>query len=88
MPWFFDLKETLEENKNNPHFDLPDYVYTNAKKAKDRGAAAVILYNTSSIEDKLVFNEKDKYEPLSIPVLYVSKEIAKNILKMQQQRWM
>lgn len=77
MPWFFDLKETLEENKNNPHFDLPDYVYTNAKKAKDRGAAAVILYNTSSIEDKLVFNEKDKYEPLSIPVLYVSKEIAK-----------
>lgn len=77
MPWFFDLKETLEENKNNPHFDLPDYAYTNAKKARDRGAAAIILYNTSSIEDKLVFNEKDKYEPLSIPVLYVSKEMAK-----------
>jgi len=77
MPWFFDLKETLEDNKNNPHFDLPNYIYTNAKKAKDKGAAAVILYNTSSIEDKLAFNEKDKSEPLSIPVLYVSKEIAK-----------
>ena len=22
VPWFFDLKEELEENKNNPHFDL------------------------------------------------------------------
>ncbi|MBK7290991.1 MAG: M20/M25/M40 family metallo-hydrolase [Chitinophagaceae bacterium] len=77
MPWFFDLKETLEENKNNPHFDLPDYVYKNATKAKDRGAAAVILYNSSAIDDKLVFNEKDKAESLSIPVLYVSKEIAK-----------
>src|SRR6187549_1766973 len=22
MPWFFDLKEVLEENKSNPHFDL------------------------------------------------------------------
>ena len=22
MPWFVDLAETLEENKNNPHFDL------------------------------------------------------------------
>jgi len=77
MPWFFDLKETLEENKNNPHFDLFDYIYKNATKAKDRGAAAVILYNTSAIEDKLVFNEKDKADPLSIPVLYVSKEIAK-----------
>ncbi len=77
MPWFFDLKETLEENKNNPHFDLPDYIYTNAKKAKDRGAAAVILYNTTATVDNLVFNEKDKSEPLSIPVLYVSKEVAK-----------
>ena len=23
MPWFMDLNELLEENKNNPHFDLP-----------------------------------------------------------------
>ena len=22
MPWFYDLKETVEENKDNPHFDL------------------------------------------------------------------
>ncbi len=77
MPWFIDLKETLEENKNNPHFDLPGYIYTNAKKSIDRGASAIILYNTSSIDDKLVFNEKDKSETISIPVVYISKEIAK-----------
>jgi aminopeptidase YwaD len=76
MPWFFDLKETLEENKNNPHFDLPDYVRTNSKKAKDRGASAVILYNTSAIDDKLVFDGKDRSEQLAIPVVYVSKPIA------------
>ena len=35
MPWFIDLKETLEENKNNPHFDLTEYIRDNAKKAKD-----------------------------------------------------
>ncbi|MBL7746072.1 MAG: hypothetical protein JNM19_01485, partial [Chitinophagaceae bacterium] len=46
MPWFFDLKETLEENKNNPHFDLADYIRTNSKKAKDKGASAIILYNS------------------------------------------
>ncbi len=77
MPWFFDLKETLEENKTNPHFDLSDYIRTNSKKAKDRGASAVILYNTSAEDDKLVFDSKDKTEQLSIPVLYVSKEAAK-----------
>ena len=76
MPWFFDLKETLEENKNNPHFDLPDYVRTNAKKAKDRGASAVILYNSSDIDDKLQFESKDRSEPLTIPVVYVAKGIA------------
>jgi len=76
MPWFFDLKETLEENKTNPHFDLADYIYKNASKAKDRGASAVILYNTSSIDDKLAFDPKDKSEKLSIPVFYVAKEPA------------
>jgi len=56
MPWFYDLKETMEENKNNPQFDLTEYIRNNAKKAKDRGATAVILYNTSDIDDKLKFD--------------------------------
>jgi len=81
MPWFFDLKDQLEENKSNPHFDLPNYIYTNSKKAKERGASAVILYNTSSIDDKLAFNGKDKSEQLSIPVLYVKKEAAAKYFK-------
>ncbi len=76
MPWFFDLKETLEENRNNPHFDLQDYIRKNSIKAKERGASAVLLYNTSSIEDKLTFNPKDRSEKLDIPVLYISRSAA------------
>ena len=77
MPWFFDLKEILEENKSNPHFDLVDYMRTNYKGINDRGAVAMIFYNTSSIDDKLVFDPKDKSEKLAIPAVYVSKEAAK-----------
>ncbi|HMK16999.1 MAG TPA: M20/M25/M40 family metallo-hydrolase [Chitinophagaceae bacterium] len=77
MPWFYDLKETLEENKNNPHFDLNEYIRNNAKKAKTRGASAVILYNTSSIDDQLKFDSKDRTEKLDVPVLYVTKAAAK-----------
>jgi aminopeptidase YwaD len=77
MPWFIDLKEILEENKANPHFDLPDYVRKNAKKAADREATAVFLYNSSDIDDKLVFDGKDKTEELKIPVVYVSKLATK-----------
>jgi aminopeptidase YwaD len=81
MPWFYDLKDVLDENKSNPHFDLDEYIYTNSKKVKDRGASAVIIYNTSSIEDKLVFNPKDKREPLTIPVIYISKSISQKLFR-------
>jgi len=77
MPWFYDLKETLEENKGNPRFDLNEYIRNNAKKAKSRGASAVILYNSSSIDDKLKFDSKDRTEKLDVPVVYVFKDAAK-----------
>lgn len=81
MPWFYDLKDVLDENKNNPHFDLNEYVYNNSKKVKDRGASAVIIYNTSSTDDKLVFNAKDRSEKLTIPVIYVSRDIARKVFR-------
>lgn len=80
MPWFFDLKEITDENKANPHFDLVEYIKNNSKKAYDRGATAIILFNTSAADDKLVFNAKDRSEKLPIPVLYVSQEAAKKYL--------
>src|SRR6186713_3092471 len=83
MPWFYDLKETLEENKNNPHFDLNEYIRNNAKKAKSRGASAVILYNSSSIDDKLKFDSKDRTEKLDVPVVYVTKDAAKKYFSDQ-----
>jgi hypothetical protein len=77
MPWFFDLKETLEANKDNPHFDLVDYIHNNFKGINDRGAVAMIFYNTSEIDDKLAFDPKDRSEKLPIPAVYVSKDVAK-----------
>lgn len=77
MPWFFDLKEVLEENKSNPHFDLVDYIRTNYKGINNRGAVAMIFYNSSDIDDKLAFDPKDKSEKLPVPAIYVTKEAAK-----------
>jgi PDZ domain-containing secreted protein len=77
MPWFIDLSETLTENKQNPHFDLNDYVRKNSIKAKGKGASTVFIYNSSGIDDKLIFDSKDRSEQIGIPVIYVSKEAAK-----------
>src|SRR5258706_13465760 len=77
MPWFFDLKETLEANKDNPHFGLVDHIRTNFKRINDKGAVAMIFYNSSDIDDKLVFDPKDRSEKLALPAVYVSKDAAK-----------
>ncbi len=76
MPWFIDLKETMEENKTNPHFDLVDYIRKNTAKASERGATAVFLFNSSTVADNLEFDKKDRAEKTSIPVIYLSKETA------------
>jgi aminopeptidase YwaD len=81
MPWFFDVKEILDDNKSNPHFDLPDYIRNNSKKAKDKGATAIILYNSATSDDKLVFDAKDRTEAVGIPVVYVSKAVAAKYFK-------
>ena len=81
MPWFVDLAEILEENKTNPHFDLEDYIRKNAKKAADRGATAILLYNTSGNPDNLSFNPKDRSEISPIPVIYFPATTTGTYLK-------
>ncbi|MCW3075032.1 MAG: family metallo-hydrolase [Flaviaesturariibacter sp.] len=79
-PWFLDLKELLEANKDNPHFDIPDAVRTKVAKMQGKGANAVFVYNTSTIKDNLAFSGKEKVETLPIPVVYLSTEMVKKYL--------
>jgi hypothetical protein len=81
MPWFFDLKETIDENKNNPHFDLDGFIKTKAAEVKKKNASALFIYNTSGADDKLTFNGKDRSPQLSIPVIYVEKNAASKLFK-------
>ncbi|MBC7850298.1 MAG: M20/M25/M40 family metallo-hydrolase [Chitinophagaceae bacterium] len=80
VPWFVDLKDILEENKENPHFDLPEALRTKANAVAEKGASALILFNSSSIPDSLRFNGKEKVETVSIPVLYVTSSASKKYL--------
>lgn len=79
--WFWDLKETMEENKNNPHFDLEDAIIKKVKTVAAKGAAALIINNSSDIKEELKFDVKSKIETVKIPVLYISKDIKTKHLK-------
>jgi hypothetical protein len=78
--WFLDLKETLEQNKNNPHFDLEVEIVKNVEKIAAKGASALLIFNSSEIKDELKFDPKSKTEAAKIPVLYISRDMKKRFL--------
>ena len=77
MPWFIDLKETIESNANNPHFDIYGFVKNKAKEAKAKGATALFIYNTLAGQDDIEFVAKDRSELAPIPIVYLTKEGVK-----------
>ena len=79
--WFWDLKELLEENNSNPHFDLADGIKTKISSVATKGATALIIYNTSTITDELKFEPKAKIETTKIPVLFITKAVKQKYLK-------
>ena len=74
QPWFYDVKEILEEQKNNPHFDLEAAIKKQAETVVAKGATALFVYNSSALTDNIQFNKNDRSELLSVPVIYITKE--------------
>jgi hypothetical protein len=80
MPWFWDIKETLEENNNNPHFDLLNTIRNKAIEFGGMGASACIVFNSSNINDNLRFDGKSDMAQIKIPVVYLSKNVSQKYL--------
>jgi hypothetical protein len=74
LPWFFDVKYVLEENKNNPHFDIYGLIKQQTKHAKGEGATALIVYNSTPNVDNIQFNKNDSSSAALLPVVYVTQD--------------
>lgn len=81
VPWFVDLKETLENAASNPGYDLAAEIRAKAAACAKKGATALILYNSSHSPDKLKFDPKDKPEAAVIPVVYITHEAKRKYFK-------
>ena len=84
MPWFIDLKDTIEAHAGNPHFDIYSVIKAKAKEIKAKGATALFLYNTSDAKDNIDFVSKDRSETASIPVVYITGEGVKKFFSDPQ----
>lgn len=79
--WFYDVKDVLEENKENPHFDIEDFIKKEVNKVALNGATALILFNSSTIIDNIIFNKNDTSKTVAIPVLYITSSAQKKYFK-------
>lgn len=86
-PWFFDLKELLEQNQNNPHFDLIAALHEKEKAAISKGATALFIYNSGKLADNLKYDSKDRSTVSGIPVLYLNKSITNKLVKDISHTW-
>ncbi|MBP6687625.1 MAG: M28 family peptidase [Lacibacter sp.] len=77
--WFWDIKELLAENENNPHFDLLNAIRTKEKEAAQKGATALILFNSGKKEAGLKYESKDRSALSAIPVIWLHKRISDKI---------
>lgn len=80
MPWFLDIKETLDENQNNPHFDLEGAIREQSIESANKGASALIVFNSGTVNPELAFDGKSTTTPLKIPVVFITKEAAQKYL--------
>ena len=70
-PWFWDLKELLEQHTENPSADLEDLIYNRALEVQQKGASALLLYNSSGLHAGIRLRANHTRTPLSIPVLFL-----------------
>jgi hypothetical protein len=71
-PWFWDVKDALDDNKDNPHFNIYDAIRDEAAKATKKGAKALLVFNSSKQADHIHFNKRDTTAAMLLPVLYIT----------------
>ena len=81
QPWLIDIADDLDKNKENPHFDVSNLINSLINISKDKGASAVIFFNSGDIDDHISFDEKDRSESTIIPALYITKNAVKTYLQ-------
>ena len=81
QPWLIDIADDLDNNKENPHFDVSNLINSLITKSKDKGASSVIFFNSGDIDDHISFDEKDRSENTIIPALYITKNAVKTYLQ-------
>jgi aminopeptidase YwaD len=73
-PWFKDINDLLGDEMISGG-DISESIRNKAKFAADKGATALIIYNT--VNSDLLYDGLDSSEPIKIPVIFLTKNAFK-----------
>ncbi len=73
-PWFWDVKDVLDESKDNPHFDVNLAIKQQAAHAEKENGKALFVFNSSTSTDNILFDKNDTTAIFHIPVVYITKD--------------
>lgn len=76
-PWWVDLKDEISAQAGNPHFSLMDYLKKEAKLAAEKGASALLVYQSNDLTEGPRYNGKDLEKTSAIPVIYLRPKAVK-----------
>lgn len=79
QPWMIDLADDLNDQKDNPHFDVQNLINEKLKLCKEKEVPFVIFCNSSSINDNIKFDPKDRSQVSDVPAIFLTKS-GKNAL--------
>jgi ribosomal protein S8 len=74
VPWFFDVRNLLNDNTITADFTIDKAIQKEAMKVAAKGATALFLYNSGNNADGVVYNKMDKMASLPIPVVYIMSD--------------
>lgn len=78
VPWFLDIKELME---GGAHPNLENIIRERASSSAQKGATALILYNSSRTVDNLVYDPRDRPAAAVIPIIYITREGRRKYLR-------
>ncbi|HXB93184.1 MAG TPA: hypothetical protein VNU72_12885, partial [Puia sp.] len=78
VPWFIDIKELME---GGGHPNLENIIRERASSSAQKGATALILYNSSRTADNLVYDPRDRPAAAVIPIIYITREGRRKYLR-------
>ncbi len=81
MPWFYDIRELVDEGSNNPHYDIDQALREKARSMETKGATAVLFYNSGKSSANVRFNDAEDVTAEKIPVVFITEAGRKKYLK-------